>query len=197
MADFAIADITIKEERKQFVDFTVPFIEGSIAIIVRKDNAENITSVADLADRTDISVGCLRGGSIYYNLSRSEEPAIARLFERMVHENSSVNSYREGAERAKSSKFAFLGESPVAQYFTSFDCELTSIKDETNLYPIQYGIAFPRGVEHLNYLNQVNAAITHLKSSGKINTLWNRYWKENCNVLRGVYVIVSVYNNFT
>ena len=191
MADFAIADITVKEERKQFVDFTVPFIEDSLAIIVSKENAEGITSVAGLADRTDISVGCLLHGSNYHDLSRSEEPAIKRLFEQMVNESSFVNSYREGVEKAKSSKFAFLGESPIAQYVTSFDCDLTYIKDETNLFPLKYAMAFPKGVDHLNYVNQVNAAITHLKSSGRINTLRNRYWKEDCNVLRGVYLNVS------
>ena len=187
MADFAVADITVKEERKRFVDFIEPFI-GSLAIIVGKDNAEGITSVADLAERTDISVGCLLHGSTYHHLSQCEEPAIKRLFERMVNESSFADTYREGVERAKSSKFAFLGESPIAQYVTSFDCDLTSIRDETNLFPFQYGIAVPKGVD---YLSQMNSAITHLKSSGKINTLWNRYWKVDCNILRGVYLIVS------
>ena len=130
MADFAIADITVTDVRKKLIDFTEPFFESEVVIVLHKNYANNISSFSDLAQQTDIKYGLLKGGSTYRSFEESVDPTIAQLF-RTMSENSDVfmSSYSAGFERVKdnSTGFAFFAEGMTAEYIVGNNCELTII----------------------------------------------------------------------
>ena len=175
MADFAIADLTVTDERKQFVDFTEPFFQTGIAILIHKDNAINITSFRALAAHTDIKYGVLRNSATYNLFGQSNHSTISQIFTTMM-ENPEVfvESLKEGMDRVNSTRFALIVEQSIAEYIAGKNCQLTYVVDPDIRLPRQYAIALPRDSP---YKEAFNSAISQLKSNRVIDRLRTKYWK--------------------
>ena len=156
------------------MDFTEPFIDTSMAFIVRKDYGTNITSFADLANQTDISYGMLKVGRNIELMSESEDPVLKAMYERMQN-NSEVmtNSNREGVGRARNNRYAYIMEASSAKYLIGHDCGFKYI--EETYFPKQYAIALAKNSVHKE---KFNTAIRQLKSSGELDTIYNKYWRK-------------------
>ena len=98
-----------------------------------------------------------------------------------------VTDYKEGIEKVKTTPFAFIIEKTSAEFIVGSDCDLTYIEDQNNLHNRQFAIALPKNSPHLE---KFNSAIRQLKSSGRVETLMDRY-RRKCGVLKGVTVSVS------
>ncbi len=161
--------------RKQFVDFTEPFFETRVTILIHKNNVNNITSFSDLLNQNDLQYGMIRG-FIYHEFGQSSDPTISAIFRR-ISENPRlfVRNIREGIERVNATHFAFIVEKPYAQYITGEDCQFSLIDDPVHRFPRQYAIAMPKNSK---YIQEFNSAINELKLNGGLTRLQNNYWKK-------------------
>jgi ABC-type amino acid transport substrate-binding protein len=66
--DLVISSITILEERKERMAFSIPYLKSGLALVVRKD-LEGIRSVEDLRDRNLIA-GAQNGTTAYFYLEK-------------------------------------------------------------------------------------------------------------------------------
>lgn len=66
--DLVISSITILEERKERMAFSIPYLKSGLALVVRKD-LEGIRSVEDLRDR-NLIVGAQNGTTAYFYLEK-------------------------------------------------------------------------------------------------------------------------------
>ena len=161
-------------ERSEYVDFSEPFIDTSLAILVRKDYGTNITSFADLANQTDIPYGAITYGSTMHSLSQSEDTVSKTLYEQMQNNPERLtNSIRDGVERVKNNRYAYILEASSAKYLVGQDCSLKYI-EETH-FPKHYAIALAKNSVHKE---KFDSAIRQLKSSGELDIIYNKYWRK-------------------
>ncbi len=199
-ADFAIADLTVTDSRRKFIDFTEPFLENQLSAIVRRDDAGTLRTLEDLVTANElhrselirgthhqaslptagiIAYGTYRTGSTFFHLSRSRDPVAVRMYNWMLrHPGALVSSAKEGFDRVNAGRYAFIVESTFAEYLTGLYCNLTTLYDTRRLYSRQFAIALPKGSPHLGAFN---AAIRELKASGAIERLRSLYWTNRCN----------------
>ena len=164
--------------RKKYVDFTEPFIETGIAILIRKDNAGNIRSFKDLADQSDIKYGTYRMSATANSFAQSTDPVIRKMhLEMSRNPDVFVSNAKEGVDRVNTTRYAFLVESTFAEYLSKMYCELTYIEDRNNYFPRQYAIAMPKDSI---YTPKFNTAIKKLKTSGQLDRIKARYWRDRC-----------------
>ncbi|KAF7490354.1 putative glutamate receptor [Sarcoptes scabiei] len=192
-ADFAIADLTVTESRKRYVDFTEPFLENQLAAIIRRDDAVGLRTLEDLVTLNEINhrpdippterrglltYGTYRTGATYYHLSKNKDPIAKKIYEWMFRNpDALVTSAKEGFDRVNVGHYAFIVESTFAEYLTGIYCNLTMLYDTRSLYPRRFGIALPKGSP---YVQEFNKAIRELKSSGIIQRLRHKYWINRC-----------------
>ena len=156
------------------MDFTEPFIDTSLAILVRKDYGTNITSFADLANQTDSPYGALNHGSTMHSLSQSEDTLAKQMYENMQNNPEVMTkSIWEGVERVKNSRYAYILEASSAKYLVGQDCSLKYI--EETYFPKHYALALTKNSVHKE---KFNTAIRQLKSSGELDTIYNKYWRK-------------------
>ncbi|KAF4526293.1 hypothetical protein B566_EDAN013654 [Ephemera danica] len=134
-ADLAIADLTINFDRKQVVDFTVPFM--------------NLAPGHVLVHLSTIAAGVGRG-----SCHEATSPTYRRMWAFMESARPAVltKSNLEGVERVIREKggYAFLMESVSIQYVTERNCELAMVG--RRLDQKTYGIAVPKSTaKRLNY----------------------------------------------
>lgn len=178
-ADFAIADLTITDSRRRYVDFTEPFMDLGLAALIHKSNVGEMKTFQDLADQDRVSYGTFRYGSIYYYFSDSFDPIIRKMYLMMAkHPQHMVTSTREGVDNVNSTQYAFIVESTMAEYLTSINCNLTFIDDQMKHFPRQYAIAVPKGSP---YKEAFNKAIRKLKANGRLEQIKKKYWSNKCS----------------
>ena len=73
--DAAISSITILEERKQKMGFTIPYLKSGLSIVVRKET-QGVSTMDDLLKK-NMMVGAQRGTTAYFFLK--DHPAIRNL----------------------------------------------------------------------------------------------------------------------
>lgn len=187
-ADFALADLTITEERKRFVDFTEPIIENQLSALIRKEDATGLTTMEDLVKRNQeaakstppgaiVSYGVVKGGSTYSRLSSTTDEVGREIFSALRPESlmPSINSGKEKV--VAEGGFAMIVESTMADYIVGQNCNLTALPDTRNIHPRLHAIALAKGSP---YLEPINQAIRELKADGTMASLKAKYWKKNC-----------------
>ena len=188
-ADFAIADLTVTDFRKEYVLFTDPFMTTGLAILIHKNHSQGINSFANLADQTVVKYGVLSTGSTHLMFNQSTDPLISRMYQQMTQTpDVFVDSLKEGIRRVKSTPFAMIVEQSSAEFITGRDCDLVFIEDQANYYPRDFALALPKNSPHLA---KFNLAINAMKTSGKMQEIFNRYYRR-CDLLKGVTFLVSL-----
>ena len=160
--DVGIAGMTITDERAKVVDFSAPYYDSGLSILVRADN-ENIKAIEDLAGKI---VATKLGTSSPDFLKAHVNTQELRLFP-----NNDGMFFELLAGRADAAFF----DLPVVQEYVS-----TAGKGKAKvvgpLYEGQsYGIAFPKGSE---LRDKVNGALQELKKDGSYEALYTKWFGE-------------------
>ena len=158
--DMICTAATITEDRKRIVDFSEPYLEYELAIVVRCD-CEDIGDVTDLA-----------GKSVGVRVATTAEE-----FARQHLTRSLLKSYHFNAEAysalTDSTLHAVLDDAPIAKGFEALlrEVRVASTVDGTKS---QYGIMFARGNDELRMI--VNQALGALREDGTCDTLYRKYF---------------------
>jgi polar amino acid transport system substrate-binding protein len=161
--DAVISSVTILEERKEKMAFSIPYLKSGLALVVRKD-AEGIAGLADVKTKNMI-VGAQVGTTAYFLLEKDPNLKIKgyQLYGHAI------------ADLIKGEIGAVLGESSGTLYYKSKDqaiFEKIKMTGEimTNEY---YGMVFRKN--DANLLERVNKSLKTLLANGTINKLHKKW----------------------
>ncbi len=164
--DLGMTGITIKDDRKEKVDFSDPYMRSEMLMIVRGDESR-FTDAASFAALPDLLVSAQPGTSPFYAavyniLDGNEENARIIKFE----------TFGAGLEALKTGDVDLtLSDSTAANgYVGASDGKLKIIGEP--LASEDFGFIFPKGSE---LVGQINAAIAAMKADGTMDAL-NQTW---------------------
>lgn len=161
--DVGIAGMTITEARAQVVDFSDPYYDSGLSILVRAGDEDKITKLEDLEGKV---VATKLGTSSVDFLKANAKTKETKLFP-----NNDGMFFELLAGRADAAFF----DLPVVQDYAS-TAGKGKVKVVGPVYAGQsYGIAFPKGSE---LRDKVNAALAEIKSDGTYETLYVRWFGE-------------------
>ncbi|XP_054620049.1 glutamate receptor ionotropic, kainate 5-like isoform X7 [Dunckerocampus dactyliophorus] len=133
-----------------------------------------IESADDLADQTDIQYGTIHGGSTMTFFMNSRYQTYQRMWTYMHSKQPSVfvKTTEDGIARVLNSRYAFLMESTMNEYYRRLDCNLTQIGDLLDTKG--YGIGMPLGSP---YRQQITLGVLQLQESNRLEVLKRRWWE--------------------
>ncbi len=161
--EIAIAGTTITEERAQVVDFSDPYYDSGLQIIVRADN-EEVSSIEDLEG---LSVAT-KIGSTSYDFLQQE-----------LGEDADITPYPGTADMYMAllgrNVDAVLYDAPNVAYFSQTRGEGRT-KVVGPLYEgQQYGIVFHKGSE---WVEPTNEALAAMREDGSYNEIYTKWFGE-------------------
>lgn len=157
--DVALAGITIREDRAQVIDFSDPYYESGLAILVDKDS--DIKTAADLADK----MVAVKIGTATVDYMKSDVPdAKLKLFPNID------NAFLELATKRVD---AVVHDTPNVQYYAQ-TAGNGQVKVVGSLKSGDfYGIAFPKGSD---LVPVVNKALAEIKDNGVYDKLYEKWF---------------------
>jgi glutamine transport system substrate-binding protein len=159
--DIAIAGITITKERAKKIDFSQPYYDSGLRIMVRANN-DSIKTVKDFAGKS-VST---KIGSTSYNYLTTKVPGIGKV----VPFPGTSQMYM--ALMTGNVDAAFY-DAPNVLYFIKTKGH-GKVKTVGPLYAGQkYGIAFPKGSP---LVKSVNAALESMKKDGTFATIYKKWF---------------------
>lgn len=149
--DFAAAGISVTEERKEKMDFTIEYATSKQVIVVNK-SANKINSVEDI--KADTLVGVQLGNVADFYCS-DEMDCVVKQYKKFL----------EAAQELKNNKIdcIVMDSLPATQMVESND-DLMILDEE--LFTDKYAIAVQKGNKEL--LDQINEVLEDLIADGKI-----------------------------
>ncbi|MGK2906993.1 MAG: glutamine ABC transporter substrate-binding protein GlnH [Desulfuromonadales bacterium] len=161
--DVGIAGMTIKPERAQVVDFSDPYYNAGLLLLVKNDN-NSINDIKDLKDK----VVSTKLGTTSADFAKAETGAAnVRLF---------PNNDAMFLELLSGGADAVIFDSPVIAEFMR-TAGKGQVKVVGPLYMGQsYGIAFPKGSE---LVPKVNAALKSMHDDGSYLTLYRKWFNSD------------------
>ncbi|MBT2664665.1 transporter substrate-binding domain-containing protein [Bacillus sp. ISL-4] len=163
--DVAIAGMSITEERKKVVDFSTPYFDAGLSIVVKKDNTSTKT-VKDLKGKT-IAVKKGTTGAKY------AQDNATKLGIKVVQFNDSPAMFQEVAN---GNADALIEDYPVISYaIAQKDLGLKIVGDRLN--GDQYGIAVLKG-QNEDLLKKINDGLANLKKDGTYDEIIKTYLGE-------------------
>ncbi|SOB78064.1 amino acid ABC transporter substrate-binding protein, PAAT family [Marinobacter sp. LV10R510-11A] len=159
--DIAIAGITITEEREKIVDFSDPYYDSGLRILVRQDNND----VTEIADLEGLKIGSKIGSTSYDFLKKN------------LDENDGVTPYPGSADMymalMSGAVDAVFYDAPNVGYFARTKGE-GKVKTIGKMYEgQQYGIALKNGSE---WVDEVNEAIASMKEDGTYKNIYEKWF---------------------
>ena len=150
-ADFAAAGMSITEERKNEVDFSIEYVSSKQVVVVRKDY-NKIKSVNDLNNKTiSVQLGSVADTYATKNFKNSK----------IVRQKKFLSAAED--VKAKKSECIIMDELPAKELVKN-NSELIILKIE--LFTDKYAIAVKKGNTEL--LNKINEVLEKLIEEGKI-----------------------------
>lgn len=163
--DIAIAGMSITDERKEIVDFSDPYFEAGISLVVSEDNTD-IASLDDLEGKTVVVKSGTTGADFameneeeygYEITQLDDSPA---MFQEVANGNADV----------------LFEDYPVIAYaIAESNLDLKIVGDR--LTGDEYGIAVLKG-ENDELLEKINAGLQELRDSGEYDEILNKYIAE-------------------
>jgi glutamine transport system substrate-binding protein len=162
-ADIALAGITITDEREKIVDFSDPYYDSGLRLLVGANN-DSITEVSDLEGKT---IGTKIGSTS------------ANYLEENLGDKATITPYPGSADMYMAllagSVDAVFYDAPNVGYFSKTQGEGRA-KVVGPLYEgQQYGIALAEGSE---WLDEVNAALASMKEDGTYDEIYTKWFGE-------------------
>ncbi len=155
--DAALAGITIRDDRKKVIDFSDPYYESGLAILVGKDNT-GINTAKDLEGK---NVAVKIGTATVDYMKANVPNAKLKLF---------PNIDNAFLELATGRVDAVVHDTPNLQYFAKTGGVVGSLKSGDF-----YGIAFPKGSE---LVPVVNNALKAIQANGQYDALYQKWFGE-------------------
>jgi len=163
--DLALSAITITDERKQQVDFSLPYYVANQVIIGKLDNKTEITKLEDIAK---LKVGAQNGttGQIYLD---------SMLVKPNIMKKDNLRKYSTNIEAITDMlngniDYVIIDDS-AAQGYAKLKPIKIMYKIETNE---NYGIAMQKNSP---YKDKINTALSEMMSSGELLTIIQNYFK--------------------
>src|SRR5690606_10851299 len=163
--DVAIAGMSITDERKEIVDFSDPYFEAGISLVVAEDNSE-IASLDDLEGKT-VAVKSGTTGAQFARDNQDEYGYEITQFE---------DSPSMFQEVSNGNADVLLEDYPVIAYAIAESGLALKIAGE-HLTGDNYGIAVLKG-ENADLLEKINAGLQELRDSGEYDEILNEYIAE-------------------
>lgn len=150
-ADFAAAGMSINEERKKEVDFSIEYVSSKQVVVVRKDY-NKIKNINDLNGKTiSVQLGSVADTYVTKNFKNSK----------IVRQKKFLSAAED--VKAKKSECIIMDELPAKELVKN-NSELTILK--IKLFTDKYAIAVKKGNTEL--LNKINEVLEKLIEEGKI-----------------------------
>lgn len=163
--DIAIAGMSITEERKNVVDFSDPYFEAGLTLVVSSDNTD-IEALEDLKGKT-VAVKSGTTGAEFARANESEYGYTVSQFE---------DSPSMFQEVSNGNADVLIEDYPVIAYAISESgLDLKTVGERLN--GDEYGIAVLKG-ENAEVLKQINAGLQELRDSGEYEEILNKYIAE-------------------
>lgn len=158
--DAALAGITIRDDRKAVIDFSDPYYESGLSVLVDEQN-NSIKSAQDLKGKSV----AVKTGTATVDFMKTQVPdAKLVLFPNID------NAY---LELATGRVDAAVHDTPNVQYFAN-TAGKGKVKVVANVKSGDfYGIAFPKGSP---LVPQVNKALATLKSNGQYDAIYAKWF---------------------
>lgn len=158
--DAALAGITIRDDRKKVIDFSDPYYESGLALLVDTDNSD-IKTAEDLDGRTV----AVKIGTATVDFMKENVPgAKLKLFPNIDNAFLELSTKRVDA---------VVHDTPNLQYYAQTGGQgkvkvVGSLKSGD-----YYGIAFPKGSE---LVDVVNKALKDIQDSGEYDTIYEKWF---------------------
>lgn len=160
--DISMGGMSITEERKKVVDFTEPYFDAGVSLVVKGDNTE-IQSVEDLKGKKV----AVKKGTVGANYAESIVNDIG--FE-IVQFDDSPSMF---LEVQNGNAVALFEDYPVISYaIAQQDLGLKVVGDRLN--DDQYGIGVLKG-KNQEILEKINQGLKNLKENGKYQEIIDKY----------------------
>ena len=184
----AAGALSVLPWREEVVDFTTPFMEAGIAVILKRPPNKNqplpISHPRELANQTEIRYGLIPGTLTHRFFQTTNDTLYKAMLRTMLlssEQNSSVFEWTStaGVQRVRDArgKYAFMIESTFAEFLANQrPCDLIMLDELVN--PTPYAFAVQKGSRLRNRLNR---AIGTLLENGTIDRLRQKWWKGKCN----------------
>ena len=156
--DALIAGMTINEERKQSVDFSIPYYTAVQVMIVKTDS--DIKSAADMKDKRIAVVQGYTGESCVKDLAEKNGGYNYEAFKKGTEAILELENGRCDV---------VVIDSITAQNFIGDKQDLKIVEDSTAFESEQYGIAVKKGNTEL--LEKINASLEKMLADGTIDNL--------------------------
>ncbi len=158
--DVALAGITIKDERKKVIDFSDPYYESGLAILVGTKNA-GIKTAKDLAGK---EVAAKTGTASVDFLKKEAPEAKVKLF---------PNIDNAFLDLATGRVDAVVHDTPNVQYYANTAGKGKVVVSGSLQSGDFYGIAFPKGSD---LVEKVNASLKKLKENGEYDKIYTKWF---------------------
>lgn len=163
--DVAIAGMSITDERKEIVDFSDPYFDAGLSLVVAEDN-NDITALEDLEGKTV----AVKSGTTGAQFARDNEAEYGYEISQFEDSPSMFQEVSNG------NADVLLEDYPVIAYaIAESELALKTVGDR--LTGDQYGIAVLKG-ENAELLEQINAGLQELRDSGEYDEILNKYIAE-------------------
>nr|XP_046273931.1 glutamate receptor ionotropic, kainate 5-like isoform X3 [Scatophagus argus] len=175
LAYLAVSCVLFLAARWAFTLIIISSYTANLAAFLTVQRMEvPIESADDLADQTNIQYGTIHGGSTMTFFMNSRYQTYQRMWNYMYSKQPSVfvKSTEEGIARVLNSKYAFLMESTMNEYYRSLNCNLTQIGGLLDTKG--YGIGMPLGSP---YRDEITLGILQLQESNRLEILKRRWWE--------------------
>jgi glutamine transport system substrate-binding protein len=157
--DAAIAGMTVKSKREEVVDFSYPYYDAGLLLMVRADE-KNINGVEDLVDK----VIATKLGTTSADFAKTLKNKEVKLFPNI--DGAYMELRGKGAD-------AVIFDSPAILYYIKTEGQ-GAVKTVGPLYQGQsYGIAFPQGSE---LREKVTIAILKFMEDGTYAKLYKKWF---------------------
>ena len=155
--DAAIAGMTIKPERLEMVDFSIPYYKATQVMIVNKDST--IAKASDMADKKIVVIQGYTGESCVKDMGYKYE------------------AFKKGSEAilelANGKCDVVVIDSATAKDYVGDNPNLKIVEDAEAFEGEEYAIAVKKGNTEL--LNQINASLEKMLADGTIEALGAKY----------------------
>ncbi len=158
--DAVIAGMTVTDERKESVDFSVPYYTATQVMIVKEDST--IAKAADMADKKIVVIQGYTGETVVQDLGYKYE------------------SFKKGSEAimelSNGKCDVVVIDSATAEKYVKDNAGLKIVEDTDAFGSEEYAIAVKKGNTEL--LNQINTSIQKMLDDGTISDLSAKYLDE-------------------
>ncbi len=159
--DVALAGITIKDSRKEVIDFSDGYYDSGFLLMVPADS--DITGPADLAGKT---IAMKTGTSAVDYAKEHLGDAELRLFPNIDNAYLELRTGRVDAA---------MHDTPNVLYYiaTAGDGQVKAVGEQMMAH--QYGIGFPKGSE---LVAPVNKALANMRADGRYDAIFAKWFGE-------------------